>query len=70
MKWIVSVQFSRAKAYHTFFSLLNLGKIKDTVKVNHSHTDLIVEFETTTAPEEEKIKKMGNVIDVKILEIK
>ena len=70
MKWIVSVQFSRAKAYHTFFSLLNLGKIKDTVKVNHSHTDLIVEFETTTAPEEDKIKKMGSVINVKILEIK
>ena len=70
MKWIVSVQFSRARAYHTFFSLLNLGKIKDTVKVNHSHADLIVEFETTTAPEEEKIKKMGNVIDVKILEVK
>lgn len=70
MKWIVSVQFSRAKAYHQFFSLLNRGLIKDTVKVNHSLELLIVEFETTTAPEEEKIKKMGSVIDVQILEVK
>lgn len=70
MKWIVSVEFSRPRAYHQFFSLLNRGLIKDTVKVNHSHTDLIVEFETTTAPEEEKIKKMGSVINVKIVEVK
>lgn len=70
MKWIVSVKFNRPKAYHAFFSLLNRGRIKDTKLVNYSIPDLIAEFETTTEPEEDKIKKMGNVIDVKILEVK
>jgi len=68
MKWIVSVQFNRAKAYHQFFSLLNRGLIKDTVKINHSHADLIVEFETTTPPDEKKLKAWGKVIDIKILD--
>lgn len=70
MKWIVSVEFTRAKAYHQFFSLLNRGQIKDTKMITYSHVHQIIEFETTTAPEEEKIKKMGSVINVKILEIK
>jgi hypothetical protein len=70
MKWIVSVQFSRPKAYHLFFSLVNRKRIKDTVLVNYSHADQIVEFETTTKPEEQKIKQMGAVVNVKILEVK
>ena len=70
MKWIVSVQFSRAKAYHQFFSLLNRGMIKDTVMTNHSALYKLIEFETTTAPEEAKIKKMGSVVNVIIVEVK
>ena len=70
MKWIVSVQFGRAKAYHLFFSLLNRSRIKDTKLVNYSIPDQIVEFETTTKPEEDKIRKMGAVVNVKILEVK
>jgi len=69
MKWTVSVEFSRPKAYHQFFSLLNRGLINDTVLINHSATYMIIEFETTTAPEEEKIKNMGSVINVKIVEV-
>lgn len=70
MKWIVSVEFSRPKAYHQFFSLLNRGLIKDTRMTNHSDLYKLIEFETSTAPEEEKIKKMGSVINVKIVEVK
>ena len=70
MEWIVSVEFSRSKAYHQFFSLLNRGLIRDTVLVNYSHVHRLIEFETTTQPEEEKIKKMGKVINVKIIEVK
>lgn len=70
MKWTVSVEFSRAKAYHQFFSLLNRGLINDTKLINHSHAHMIIEFETTTAPDEAKIKKMGSVIKVKIVEVK
>jgi len=70
MKWIVSVEFSRPRAYHQFFSLLNRGLIKDTRMTNHSDLYKLIEFETTTEPEEEKIKKMGKVINVKIVEIK
>jgi len=70
MKWIVSVEFSRSKAYHLFFSLLNRGLIKDTRMTNHSDLYKLIEFETTTAPEEEKIKKMGSVVNVIIVEIK
>lgn len=65
--WTVSVQFSRPLAYHKFFSLLNRGRINNTKLVNYSHLHLIVEFETTSQPEEDKIRKMGNVINVKIL---
>lgn len=67
MKWIVSVEFSRPRAYHTFFSLLNRGLIKDTKLINHSDVYKIIEFETTTAPEEAKIKKMRAVVNVKIV---
>lgn len=70
MKWIVSVQFSRAKAYHNFMSLLNRNLIKDTKRINYDVNLLIVEFETTTEPEEDKICKMGNVVNVKIVEVK
>ena len=70
MKWIVSVEFRSAMQYHKFFSLLNRGLIRDTVLVNHSNVYKLIEFETTTEPEEEKIKKMGKVINVKIVEIK
>jgi len=70
MKWIVSVEFRSAVQYHKFFSLLNRGLIRDTVLVNHSHVYKLIEFETTIAPEEEKIKKMGKVINVKIVEVK
>ena len=69
MKWIVSVEFLSAIQYHKFFSLINLGKICDTVLVNYSHVYRLIEFETTTQPEEEKIKKMGKVINVKIVEV-
>jgi SRSO17 transposase len=69
-KWTVSVKFTRPKAYHQFFSLLNRSLIKDTKLINHSHAHMIIEFETTTAPDEAKIKKMGSVINVKIVEIK
>ena len=69
MKWVVSVEFSRARAYHQFFSLLNRGLIKDTKLTNYNHLYKIIEFETTTAPEEEKIKKMGSVVNVKIVEV-
>jgi len=70
MKWIVSVEFLSAVQYHKFFSLINLGRIRDTVLVNYSHVHRLIEFETTTQPEEEKIKKMGKVINVKIVEVK
>jgi len=70
MKWIVSVEFRSAVQYHKFFSLLNRGLIRDTVLVNHSHVYKLIEFETTTVPEEEKIKKMGKIINVKIVEVK
>jgi len=70
VKWIVSVEFRSAMQYHKFFSLLNRGLIRDTVLVNHSNVYKLIEFETTTEPEEEKIKKMGKVINVKIVEIK
>lgn len=69
MKWIVSVEFLSAIQYHKFFSLINLGRIRDTVLVNYSHVHRLIEFETTTAPEEKKIKKMGKVINVKIVEV-
>lgn len=70
MKWIVSVEFSRPKAYHQFFSLLNRGLIKDTRMTNHSDLYKLIEFETTTAPEEDKIKKLGSVVNVIIVEVK
>lgn len=70
MKWTVSVEFSRPKAYHQFFSLLNRGLINDTKMTSFSDVYMIIEFETTTAPEEEKIKNMGSVINVKIVEVK
>ena len=70
MKWIVSVEFSRPRAYHQFFSLLNRGLIKDTRMTNHSDLYKLIEFETTTAPEEEKIKKLGSVVNVIIVEVK
>ena len=69
MKWIVSVQFSRAKAYHTFFSLLNLDKIKDTKMITYSHALQIIEFETTTKPEMEKLNKLGLAVQPKIVEV-
>ena len=70
MKWIVSVEFSRPRAYHQFFSLLNRGLIKDTRMTNHSDLYKLIEFETTTAPEEKKIKKLGAVVNVIIVEVK
>jgi len=69
MKWVVSVQFTRAKAYHTFFSLINLSKIKDTKMITYSHTHQIIEFETTTAPELDKLKKLGLAVQPKIVEV-
>lgn len=69
MKWIVSVQFTRAKAYHQFFSLLNRGRIKDTKMITYSHALQIVEFETTTAPELDKLKKLGLAVQPKIVEV-
>jgi len=68
-KWIVSVQFTRYLAYHTFFSLLNRGKIKDTVMTNFSHVHQIIEFETTTEPELDKLKKLGLAVQPKIVEV-
>ena len=70
MKWIVSVEFRSAIQYHKFFSLLNRGLIRDTVLVNYSHVYKLIEFETTTAPELEKLKKLGLAVQPKIIEIK
>lgn len=70
MKWIVSVQFTKPKAYHQFFSMLNRGLIKDTRKTAWDHNLLIVEFETTTEPELDKLNKLGLVVQPKIVEIK
>lgn len=70
MKWIVSVQFSRDRAYHNFMSLLNRNLILNTKRVNYDVNLLIVEFETTTEPDKEVIEKWNNVIDVKIVEVK
>ncbi len=69
MKWIVSVQFTRAKAYHQFFSMLNRGQIKDTKMITYNHALQIIEFETTTAPELEKLKKLGLAVQPKIVEV-
>jgi len=70
MKWIVSVEFSRPKAYHQFFSLLNRGLIKDTRMTNHSDLYKLIEIETTTTPEEDKIKKLGSGGNDIIIEMK
>lgn len=70
MKWVVSVKFTRAIAYHKFFSLLNRGLIKDTKLTSSSDAFQIVEFETTTKPELEKLKKLGLSVQPKIVEIK
>ena len=70
MKWTVSIQFNRVLAYHNFMSLLNRNLIKDTKRINYDVNLLIVEFETTTEPNKEVIKKWKNVIDVKIVEVK
>lgn len=69
MKWIVSIQFTRYLAYHQFFSLLNLGQIKGTNMINYNHAHQIIEFETTTAPELEKLKKLGLAVQPKIVEV-
>jgi len=69
MKWIVSVEFRSAVQYHKFFSLLNRGLIRDTVLVNHSHVYKLIEFETTTAPDLDKINKMGLAVQPKIVEV-
>jgi len=69
MKWIVSVEFRSAVQYHKFFSLLNRGLILNTVLVNHSHVYKLIEFETTTAPELEKLKKLGLAVQPKIVEV-
>ena len=69
MKWIVSVQFTKSKAYHQFFSMLNKGLIKDTKKIAWDHNLCIVEFETTTKPELDKLKKLGLVVQPKIVEV-
>ena len=67
MKWIVSVEFRSEIQYHKFFSLLNRGLIRDAVLVNHSHVYKLIEFETTTAPELDKINKMGLAVQPKIV---
>lgn len=69
MKWIVSVQFTRYLAYHKFFSMLNRGQIKDTKMTSFSHAHQIIEFETTTAPELAKLKKLGLAVQPKIVEV-
>jgi len=69
MKWIVSVEFRSAVQYHKFFSLLNRGLILNTVLVNHSHVYKLIEFETTTAPELEKLKKLGLAVQPKVVEV-
>jgi len=69
MKWIVSVEFRSAVQYHKFFSLLNRGLILNTVLVNHSHVYKLIEFETTTAPDLEKLKKLGLAVQPKIVEV-
>ncbi len=69
MKWIVSVQFTKPKAYHQFFSMLNRGLIKDTKRTAYDHALQIIEFETTTKPELDKLKKLGLVVQPKIVEV-
>ena len=68
MKWTVSIQFTRAKAFHQFMSLLNRGLILNTKRNNYDLTLMIVEIETTTEPNMEKLKKWGKVIDLKFVE--
>lgn len=67
MKWTVSIQFTRAKAFHQFMSLLNRGLILNTKRINYDVNLMIVEIETTTEPDMEKLKKWGKVIDLKFV---
>lgn len=67
MKWTVSIQFTRAKAFHQFMSLLNRGLILNTKRINYDVNLMIVEIETTTEPNMEKLKKWGKVIDLKFV---
>jgi hypothetical protein len=69
MKWIVSVQFTRSKAYHQFFSLLNRGRINNTKRTAFNHGLQIIEFETTTEPDLEKLNKLGLAVQPKIVGI-
>lgn len=68
MKWTVSIQFTRPKAFHQFMSLLNRRLINNTKRINYDLTLMIVEIETTTEPNMEKLKKWGKVIDIKFVD--
>lgn len=68
MKWTVSIQFTRAKAFHQFMSLLNRGLILNTKRNNYDLTLMIVEIETTTEPNIEKLKEWGKVINLKFVD--
>lgn len=68
MKWTVSIQFTRAKAFHQFMSLLNRGLIINTKRNNYDLTLMIVEIETTTEPNIEKLKEWGKVINLKFVD--
>lgn len=65
MKWIVSIEFKRAKAFHHFFSLLNRGRVNNTRMTNYDLNLRIIEFETTDKPNYTAISK--DVVDVKIV---
>jgi hypothetical protein len=67
-KWTVSIQFTRSRAFHNFMSLLNRGLILNTKRINYDLTLMIVEIETTTEPNMEKLKKWGKVIDLKFVD--
>lgn len=65
MKWIVSIEFKRAKAFHNFFSMLNRGRIRNTKMTNYDLNLMLIEFETTDKPNYTATSK--DVVDVKIV---
>lgn len=69
MKWTVSIEFSSSLAFHKFFTMLNTRQIRNAQRTNYSIQHKIIEFVTTSQPDEARLRKFGNVVDVKIVEI-
>ena len=49
-------------------SLLNRRLINNTKRINYDLTLMIVEIETTTEPNMEKLKEWGKIIDIKFVD--